>query len=193
MDTITINLKKLNEDTNLSLKQYLDLQYLYIKDNVLKSDNNFIEAHGGEIDYKTISHLEDEKYIKYVVENNESKIYIREKTRILFEGSKDLFYTWLLGFPIKTPSGRYLSPKGENTVAGKKLRKKWKKLFGSDTLIQQRVIDILAVELKWRKDNGKIEYMHNAETWLNQGDWEKYEYLLEEQESKLKKQNEDFI
>ena len=189
MDTITIDIKKINGISGLNLRLYLGLYYLYCLKLNPKLNHEFIQAHG-PVDLADAKLLESLKYIKLI---NKDSFELREPARILFEGKKDLFYTWLLGFPIKTPSGRYLSPKGEETIKGKKLRAKWKKLFGNDTLIQQRVIDILAAELKWRKDSGKIEFMHNAETWLNQGDWEIYEDLLKEDETKINRQREDFI
>lgn len=191
MDTITINVKEINNIPNLNLSLYLNLYYLYCLKTDPDKHTEFMVCHG-PVDFANAVILQDLKYIK-ITDPSKGVFELRESARLLFEGKKDLFYTWILTFPIKTPNGRYLSPKGENTVAGKKLRKKWKKLFGNDTLIQQRVIDILQAEVDWRKSNGTQEYIHNAETWLNQGDWEKYEYLLEENETETKKANEDFI
>lgn len=190
METITINLKSIN-NLNLSLKNYLNLYYLYVLKNDRINNEEFIKAHG-PIPFDNAKLLEALKYIK-LSKNYDDGFELREPTLLLFEGKKDLFYTWLLGFPIKTPSGRYLSPKDEDTIKGKKLKSKWKKLFGRNVLLQQRVIDILAAELKWRKDTGKIEFMHNAETWLNKGEWETYEYLIDEQEKQKSSINEDFI
>lgn len=191
MDIITINLKEINKIEGLNLRLYLSLYYLYCLKNDPKLNQEFIKAHG-PVSSEDALLLQKLKYLK--VTNYQTGDYeIREDARLIFEGKKDLFYTWLLGFPIKTAQGRYLSPKTEDTVKGRKLRAKWKKLFGNDTLIQERVIEILAAELKWRKDTGKIEFMHNAETWLNQGDWENYEYLVDEQEVRNKINNEDFI
>lgn len=190
MDIITINFKMINEQ-GLNLGNYFRLYYLYCLKTNPKLNSEFIKCHG-PIDHTHAAFLQTQGYIK-LGEEFDRGYELREKARIVFEGNKDYFYSFILTFPIKTPSGRYLSPKGENTVAGKKLRNKWKKLFGNDTLIQQRVINILQAEVDWRKLQGTQEYMHNAETWLNQGDWEKYEYLLEEKENKQKKQNEDFL
>lgn len=190
MDTIIINVKQINK-MNMSLGLYLSLYYLYCLKENPKIHAEFIKAHG-PVDFPTAKSLEDLKYIK-ITDGSKGEFEIREPARLLFEGEKDLFYTWILTFPIKTPSGRYLSPKGHNTVAGKKLRKKWKRLFGNDTMTQQRVINILQAEVDWRKTHGKQEFMHNAETWLNQGDWEKYEDLLKENQQTNLKRNEDFI
>jgi len=31
-----------------------------------------------------------------------------------------------------------------------------------------------------RRKSGSMEYIHNMETWLNQGDYDNYAYLLDE-------------
>lgn len=193
MDNLKINIREINKIEGMDLKLYLDLLYLYSIKNDKKLYASFIKCHGGNVSIESANKLQSLKFIKIIDLNKADGYELRNSAYDLFEGKKDLFLNWLLTFPIKTPSGRYLSPKNEDTVAGTKLRKKWKKSFGSDTLNQQRAIDILQAEIDWRKKTGKMEFIHNAETWLNQGDWEKYEHLLQDKQKVEVKQKEDFI
>ena len=57
---------------------------------------------------------------------------------------------------------------------------KWNKLFKNKPHKERRALEVLEAELEWRKANNKMEFMHNAEAWLKQGDYENFEYLLEE-------------
>lgn len=164
----------------LFINEYLDLKYLYClkKSTEPEFTDNYQEP--------DIIHYENKGYIK-LDENSESefqnKYELRDKIRNLFEGERDLFLTFLSTFPIKTPSGRYLGTQNENTIKGKNLRKKWNKLFKDDVLSAQKAIDVLEAEMEWRRKTGKFEFMHNAETWLHQGDFQNYEYLLNDKKS----------
>lgn len=175
----------------LTIQEYLQLFVLYVKKRKEKEYEYFIKNFG-RINTLEIDILESKKYIK-VGAIYKNGYELREPIYSLFEGVKDLYWTWMISFPIKTPSGRYLSTGTSGTVMDKKLRKKWDKIFGSDNIRKQKVIDTLEAEVAWRLRNGSMEYMHNAETWLNQGDWEKYEYLLITHKATTKKTNEDFI
>ena len=43
-----------------------------------------------------------------------------------------------------------------------------------------------------RKNSNELQFMHNMETWLNQADYDKYSYLLDEKSSGDYK-NEDYM
>ena len=101
-----------------------------------------------------------------------------------------MFYKFLSTFPIKTPKGRYLSPAGTEGVLVNNLKKKWNKIFKNKPLYEEKAINVLEAELSWRKKTNGLEYIHAAEAWLNGGDYEKYEYLLEDsKEEQIKYQN----
>lgn len=191
MDIIKIDIVRL-KSVGLSIQEYITLLFLYVTKTKDKQYDNFVKSFG-TVSINQMKRLEELNFIKIPDYNNPSNYELRDATNSLFEGDKDLFLNWLLTFPIKTPSGRYLSPLGEDTKAASVLRNKWKLNFGTDTILMQKAIDTLQAEINWRKKTGKMEYLHNAETWLHQGDWEKYEYLLGTYENNNQKQNEDFI
>lgn len=153
---------------NLTVNEYIYLRNLY---NPIEGIDNIFE-YITEINEDI---LQDKGFIKIT----ESGVVLRSKGIELFENKKDLFYTFLSTFPIKTPKGRYLSPKGTEGVAVDKLIAKWNRLFKNKEALQKKVIKVLEAEIAWRKKNGEFEYMNNIETWLNQANWEKYEYLVD--------------
>jgi hypothetical protein len=162
----------------LTVLQYLTLYVLYNAYN--KNDMEFV-YNFGQIPSILLDWAVKERYIRLVPEEEKKEkgnYELRDKIRDLFEGNKDLFLEFLSRFPIKTPSGRYLGTKDENTVKGKELRKKWKKLFKDDAMKMKKALKVLDAEMEWRRKTGKFEFMHNALTWLNQGDYENYEHLL---------------
>lgn len=162
---------KLDYDTlienNLTLSEYAYLQALYEEEN----DDRI---------YKVIDRIEEDSLQERgFVKITEGKVILRKKGIILFEGD-DLFLRFLNSFPIKTPSGRYLSPLRNKGMSVDRIRKKWDKLFGKHPALQQKALDVLDAELAWRRSTGQMEYINNIETWLNQANYEKYEYLLEQ-------------
>lgn len=170
-------------EKGLNINEYLDLKWLY--DFKINNECKFLKLYNLHLD---LQHYESLQYIKII----ENEYELRNKIRNLFEGNKDLFLTFLTRFPIKTPSGRYLSTKNEDTIKGKELRKKWNKLFKNNFIAAQKAIDVLDAEMEWRRKNGKFEFMHNAITWLNQGDFQNYEYLLREKKQINTKLREDY-
>lgn len=108
-----------------------------------------------------------------------SEIVLRAKALELFE-DKNLFLKFLNTFPIKTPSGRYLSPLRHSGMIVENVKKKWETLFGKKPHLQEEALAVLEAELNWRKRTGQMEYMHNIATWLHQADYEKFSYLLDD-------------
>lgn len=168
---ISMNIQKILE-SNITISEYFYLRNLYVKE-----DDKIPELFK-LIDTINEDSLQDRGFIKIT----EDEIILRQKGIDLFE-SKSLFYTFLSTFPIKTPSGRYLSPAGIEGVIATKLKKKWDSTFKNKTNLEEKAIKVLEAEVEWRKKSGNMEFIHNAETWLNQGDYEKYEYLLEDKQN----------
>lgn len=191
--TFKLDLNEIKKQ-NLNVQEYMTLRYLYHRK---KDDWDELLQLFGPVSSMIMNSLQSKGFIKICNDAADctkmGDVYeLRVKSLDLFEGNVDYFLKWLIRFPIKTPSGRYLSTKGEDTIMGKKLRKKWNSLFKNDTLAMSKAIDVLDAEMEWRRKNGKFEFMHNAETWLNQGDFEKYEYLLQDKEKQFNKLREDF-
>lgn len=153
---------------NLSINEYIYLKNLYLDES--EKIKNL---------YKIISNInEDSLQERGFIKITEETIVLRNKSLVLFE-KQELFYKFLTVFPIKTPSGRYLSPAGTEGIAVTKLKKKWDTLFKNKEYLQEKAIRVLEAELKWRKDSNKLEYINAIETWLNSANYEKYEYLLD--------------
>lgn len=171
---ISMNIKKLLE-LKLTINEYFYLRNLYVG----KDDK--IEDLFSLIDNINEDSLQDRGFIKITDE----AIILRTKSIELFE-PPDLFYKFLTMFPIKTPSGRYLSPAGLEGKLVDNIKLKWDKAFKNKLNLQEKAIKVLEAELIWRKKSGNMEYIHNAETWIHQGDYEKYEYLLDNKQNKEK-------
>jgi hypothetical protein len=180
---ITINLKTLKEH-KLTLSEYVYLIGLYEN----KSDEEMREIISC-VDILEEDSLQDKGYIK-IMPNG--KTILRNAGKKLFE-SGDLFTRFLVMFPVKTPDGRVLSPAGADTIKGRTLRDKWKRHFKNKPDKERRALEVLDAELEWRRANNNLKFMHNAETWLNQGDYETYEYLLEERKNNSNKAHNEFM
>lgn len=167
---IIINVDVLNKH-DLSLSEYVYLKSIYEE----RSKAEMLQIFSC-IDRIEEDSLQDRNFIKILPDN---EILLRDNAIKLFE-SKDLFTKYLTMFPVKTPSGRYLSPAGADTIKGAEIEKKWKKIFKNKPHKEQRALDVLEAELEWRRKNNSMEFMHNALTWLNQGNYQNFEYLLEE-------------
>lgn len=152
-------------------------EYIYLRDLYVEEEDRIVNLFT-IIDNINEDSLQDRGFIKIT----EKSIVLRQKTIDIFK-PQELFYKFLTTFPVKTPTGRYLSPVGTEGLAVKKLKKKWEMLFKNKNNLEKKAIEVLEAEIKWRKDSGKMEFMQAMEAWLNGNNYEKYEYLLELQES----------
>ena len=120
-----------------------------------------------------------------IFEEDDKSYTLLPKGKELFESSDEFFDEFISVFPtrVKTPTGetRILSPAGINTAVGFKLLKKWKGITNSNPEVQKHILDCLKAELELRKKTNTVQWMRNAETWLNKCTWEDYEYLLKEE------------
>jgi hypothetical protein len=179
---LTINIDVLNEN-NLSVSEYI-----YLKALSENFDKPSMDKILGCIDRIEEDNLQEKGFIKITTEGN----VLRDKGIKLFE-SGDLFTKYMVMFPVKAPNGRYLSPRGIETVAGQSIKSKWQRHFKGNPAKERRALEVLDAELKWRRETNQLNYMHNAETWLNQGDYEKFEYLLEDQQEIEEHQHKNFM
>jgi hypothetical protein len=180
---ITINIDILNKN-DLSLSEYVYLKSIYEERD--KEEIRMI--------FKCIDHIEEDSLQKrgFIKLMPGGKVILRTATERLFN-SGELFTKYLVMFPVKTPGGRYLSPLREETIAGDNIRKKWDQRFKNKPHKEAMALKVLDAELKWRRETNQMEFIHNAETWLHQGDYEKYEYLLDENDNEKVRNNKDFM
>ena len=176
MDKITIDLNILKEN-DLNIDEYLTLYSLAFPDVIAETFSPKDESR--------IS-LEKKGFIKITLNG----IILRESTRILFNiGKKDYFLEWLNKYPIRARTSRggtrVLSPKSDETIEGKKLRKKWESMFKGDPYEEMKAIAVLEAEVAMRIKSNDLEFMVEAPRWLNGGYHEKMEYLLEEKNDSI--------
>lgn len=154
-------------NAGISLSEYVYLKSLYDNENDRKI-------------FKVIDRIEEDSLqARGFIKITETEIVLRSKAIDLFEGG-NLFLKFLTTFPIKTPSGRYLSPLRNSGIAVDKLEQKWNRVFKGKPHLQNTAIKVLEAELKWRKETGQMEYINQIDVWLNQANYEKYYYLLKE-------------
>jgi len=162
-------------DKNVLILNELSVgEYLYLSEMNQNGAISLVDV--GVIGKVNLKLLEERGFIKIMPE----KIVVREKAKELFVNPVNNFYRFVGTFPIKTPRGRYLSPKSLEGVAISAIKKKWIALFKENKAKEDKVIEVLEAEIAWRKKGGELEYMNAIEAWLNQANYEKYEYLLED-------------
>lgn len=185
MEEITLNLKSLKRK-GLNINEYLILLDL-TNDYQISSMFNY--------NTRDLINLEKKGYIKLMP----GEIVIRAKAKKLFKRvDENNFLKWLNTYPVKVQKKfggtRALSPSKESTILGKKLKAKWQNTFKGDVELELRAIKVLEAELEMYRRSGGQEYMVEAHRWLNEGYFEKYEYLLDEEVKKKKTNNyEDFM
>lgn len=167
---ININTEKLLE-LDLTLSEYVYLLNIYSGG----VESNLYNV----IDFVDEIKLQKKGYIKVL----KSDFVLRQKALDIFEND-NLFLEFLNKFPIKAPSGRYLSPLGNSGILVNKIKKKWNTKFKNKPHLKEKAIKVLEAELEWRKRSNNLEYINNIETWLNQDNHEKFEYLLEDKKAK---------
>jgi len=183
MDNIKLPIDKIVEN-DLNINEYLVLYNI--------ANNNVIQ---GLIDLSvnTLVTLEKKGFIKIDGE----RLVLRDKSSVFFTVNEDLFGKWLKTYPTavqrKYGGKRALSPASKDTILGLKLEKKWKTLFKSDVLAQEKAIRVLELQVKQDERSGSLEYFVEATRWLNEGFHEKYSYLLEEERASSQYENEDYL
>jgi hypothetical protein len=142
-----------------------------------------------------LEYLESEGFVKIT---GDKEFALRQKAIELFE-STNTNKDWLefLGkFPMKVPNGRggtrALKVADPDSKGNVRIRKKYLDLIKSSPELHGNIIKILEAEVKMRKSSNYLQYMHNMETWLNQADYDKYAYLLEDV-SNDNYMNEDYM
>lgn len=146
-------------------------------------------------DDHALEYLESESFIKIT---GDKQFSLRQKAINLFESS-DTNKDWLefLGkFPTKVSNGRggtrALKVANPDSKGNVRIKKKYLDLIKSSPDLHSTIIKTLEAEIKMRRKSGDLQYMHNMETWLNQADYDKYAYLLDNSEND-NYMNEDYM
>lgn len=164
MSTINIDLTEIKR-LKLTLNEYLTL--LSIK-NILEYDAT----------EKDINGLIEKDYAKRL---SNGQIIPSPKAVNYFESTEGFieFYT---SFPHKVPGKfgeerplRNVSVESNGALVTKGI---FKKKTRGNQILQRHITDVLRAEVTWRENNNTLQYMNNIDTWLRQHNYEKYEYLL---------------
>lgn len=172
IETIELSIKEL-QDNKLTPNQYCFLYDLYNKTKprfpITIEDYDCLEQ-------------------AYMIKKTEDEIALREKAYDLFELNESafdkMFIDFYLTFPMKVSSRngqtRPLRASTTDTANGRVVKNKYKKIVGVRGAKQKHewIMKCLQAEVEHRKKSNSLAYMHNIETWLNQQDWEKFEYLV---------------
>lgn len=170
------NIDELDE-LGLTFTEYLILFSIY----------NQVVYKNIEINEKVYEKLENKSYIG---KTEEGTYVLLDKGFDFFVPPENLFSEFIETFPTRvvdpaSGSIRILSPASANTVAGKKLKKKWDSISKGKNDFQRHVIDCLKAEIRNRTTTNSLQWMRNAETWLNNGTWEDFAYLLDKPKTDL--------
>jgi len=163
---LSINLDEVR-NMNLSLNAYLALITL---------------KHGGVLYIIRQADLIELKAKEWLTEIGDALVNskLSEKAEKYF--GDDLFAEFYKAFPHLVLNEffdyRPLRNKEIDTLGAKTTRRRWNRITKGNKELQREIINILKEEVKWRESTGKLRFMHNIDTWLNQSDWEKYKYLL---------------
>lgn len=163
------NIDELSE-LGLTFTEYLILFSIY----------NQVVYRNIQINEKVYDKLEEKSYIR----KEKDRYELTDKGFDFFVPSENLFKEFIETFPTRVSdpvsgSVRILSPAKFETVAGKKLKKKWDSVTKGKIENQKHILECLKAEIHHRTTTNSLQWMRNAETWLNNGTWEDFEYLLD--------------
>jgi len=133
--------------------------------------------------------LENRGLIK-ILERDE--IALRDSALAMFEHKDEdkLWIEFFTTFPMKVPGrngvNRPLRPANLDAKSALPTKKKYLAMIKNNPELHKSIIKILNAEIAMRKQAGELQYMHNIDTWLNQRDYEKYSYLIEEKNERDK-------
>lgn len=170
-----INLTKLNQ-TSLSFDQYIILQSIYSRDRI---SFNQLKTYYQDNMPEILADLVKEKYIF----ESDNEYFAMAKTSDIFNETDIDFNEFWTIYPRLVP-GRYGGKRPLRTLGNQsKMFKDCKNKYLSKVKklsLHNRIIKIVKLEIASKKRNDELRYMPSIEVYINQQNWEKYEYLLEE-------------
>ena len=196
----------MEKNLGIPVKVTIDLSYLI--DNDLTADiflllhwkyhNNYelppriVDLHLE--DAQTLEYLQSKEFIKIT---GDKEYELRQKAIDIFEVSspEQKWLEFLGKFPMKVPNSsggtRALKIANPESKGNEKIKKKYINLIKNNPNLHKTIIEVLEAEIKMRRDSGQLQYMNAMEAWLNQANYDKYAYLLEEQVSNH--EEEDYL
>lgn len=159
----------------ISADEYILLYSLYHKVETCQSFN-----------MASVSNLEILGFIKVLPED---EIILRKSAIDLFQpdNEESMFLEFFNAFPLKVPSEgggtRPLRAKDSMAKSVQVTRALYYNILKKNPNIHSKIIRILEAEKNMRRKSNTFAFMHNIDAWLRQQDWEKYEYLLDSEET----------
>ena len=132
------------------------------------------------------SYLQTEGYLKMT----EQDFDLRERAYELFEISEPdkCWIELFLAFPMKvegrTGGSRPLRASSLDAKSNELPKKKYLTIIKNKPELHKHIIKVLEAEVEMRRNSSTLQFMNALEVWINQKNWEKYEYLLKEKEEK---------
>lgn len=183
MDNVILPIDKIVKN-DLTINEYLVLYNVANNNSLTGLIEHRLEA---------LDSLEKKGFIKMT----KLGLFLREKASVFFVINEDLFSEWIKTYPTRVArrhgGNRALSPVSKNTMLGKKLEEKWKRIFKRDIDKQRLAIRVLQLQIKDMERSGDLEYMVEATRWLNEGYHEKYSYLIEQDKGDNLYESEDYL
>lgn len=180
------------KSTGLTPDWYMLLHWKYHNNYELPESMQLLYLDDDDL---ALIHLQDLNYIK-ITGNNDFELRQKGIDLFLVDNETTAWLEFLGKFPMKVPargSGtRALKVANPDSKANVKLKKKYINIIKGKPELHKKIIKVLEAEVKMRKDSGQLQFMNAMEAWLNQANYDKYEYLLEEEKS-VDYKNEDYM
>lgn len=156
----------------LGLVDFIVLCSIYSSTNNVLKINKFIKYFKGV----SLDLLLSLNYIKY----NTDSISLRKQGLSVFEVEEDPYFAEFIKiFPTRVPTtvggSRHVSPRSLQSKEASDLRKKWANITKDNNNLKQEIIDKLKFDLQTRVKESSLFYLRNAETYLNNRDYEQIE------------------
>ena len=139
------------------------------------------------IDEARIKDLQMMGWIKIV---EDGTVKLRERAVLLFEldSEERCWIELFLAFPMKVDSrtggSRPLRASNLDAKSNELPKKKYLSIIKNKPELHKHIIKVLEAEVEMRRNSSTLQFMNALEVWINQKNWEKYEYLLKEKEEK---------
>lgn len=192
MTSITVPLSCLHTN-NITMDMYLLLHWKYYQSYELPQIVEDVCLDSGDRSY--LLYLEDKGFIKVT---GSTDFELRQKAVDLFTVSdpEKMWLEFLGTFPIKVPARnggtRPLKVADPDSRANIKPKNKYISLIKNKPEVHTHIMAVLNAELEMRKQSGNMQYMNAIDAWLNQANYDKYAYLLEENVERNYKE-EDYL
>lgn len=169
-------IEKLNIELSVLLKNRLTLNQYFILYCIVKKELKTL------YDYMTVCGIDSNDFNKLIERglifniDHRDEIVLEsliptQQVYFILGYSKDTewFEEFWLNYPRQTPTGRMLKQ-----ISKVKAKKKYLKYVSTEEQ-HKHILSLLRKEIFHRASTGRINYMQNLETWLNNESWKAYE------------------